>query len=82
MILCQRDLTRRICHNIMNLTIISNCLINMGLIGDRLGIGNRRCNLRIHIRFQDDRVKVCLLTHFWGKPMRDAIKYHQIHNYI
>ena len=68
MILCQRDLMRRICHNITSLTSISNYLI-----GGRLSIGNHRCNLYIHIRFWDGRIDVCLLTHWWGKPMRDRI---------
>jgi hypothetical protein len=59
---------RRICHNIISLTSISNYPI-----GGRVTIGNPRFNLYIHIRFWDGRVKVCLLTHWRGKPMRDGI---------
>jgi hypothetical protein len=51
------DLLRRMCH----------------IIGGRLGIENGRRNLRIHITFRDGRVKVCLLTHWWGEPKRDEI---------
>jgi hypothetical protein len=57
MILCQRDLLRRMCH----------------IIGGRLGIRNGRWNLRIHVMFRDGRVKVCLLTHWRGEPKRDGI---------
>jgi hypothetical protein len=57
MILCQRDLLRRILH----------------IIGGRLGIRNGRRNLRIHITFQDGRVEVCLLTHWQEKPKRNGI---------
>jgi hypothetical protein len=57
MILCQRDLLRRMCH----------------IIGGRLGIKNDRRNLRIHITFWDGRVEVCLLTHWREKLKRDGI---------